>query len=189
MSCIFFDTETNGIGLFRPPTQRLMQLAWIYNYKKYNYIISDVNQVSDKVPHDLTPEICNNYGVPFEIAFGKFIMHLRKADKLVAHNIDFDIGIIRNELLERNLDYTEFVILSDLKSYCTMKSTIKICQIKRKNGIGIKQPTLEELYIYCFGVSPSLVLHDALNDCVVLQKCYKHLNKKPRKTEIERLKS
>ena len=169
---LYFDTETDGIGGFRPPTQRLVQLAWEYNDTQGDALINDVKSINPEVPHPHSVEDCASNGVHFEEAFAPFINALRQCDVAIAHNLDFDRGVLIHELTQRHLDASEFTSLMDAKGYCTMKNTVQLCKIPpRGNGRGYKWPRLEELYTHLTGEAPTLALHDAMNDVNVMRTC------------------
>ena len=177
---IFLDVETTGIGSFRPPKQRIMQLSWIYNDNEFNFFIDDVTKVSPSVPHDITIEYCHKHGVSFSHAFSILLRHLQDCDKLVCHNVDFDISSIAFELkIRKHKEYSTYKrIIKDLISsndlICTMKSTVDLCKLPLSKN-AFKFPKLSELYFHLFGKQPHLELHDSLNDCILLRQCYSKL--------------
>ena len=184
MIYLILDTETNGIGTFRPARQRLVQFSWIlYNEKnnkivEHNYFINGVKEISDHVPHSITVEYLNKNGISFNEAYNKFKKDIEVADVIVAHNYMFDIGIIRNEMKLNNITENEREYIKYKKSLCTMKSLTSYCNIlmKKKDGSfskHIKWPSLCELYQKLFNKLPEEQLHDSLDDCRVLLKCFK----------------
>lgn len=178
MSILYFDTETNGIGTFRPPTHRLMQLAWIYNNTPKSYLIKDVETVSEHVPHTISIDNCQEHGYDFNVVFSEFYHDFVNASLIVAHNLQFDIGIIKNELKQRESQmYNIFKDHLKTKSFkCTMKEGVQICKLKMNNRTSLyKFPKLEELYEHFFQEKPSIPTHDALNDCYILKSCYENM--------------
>lgn len=177
---IFLDVETTGIGSFRPPTQRIMQLSWIYKQNEFNFFIDDVKEVSPSVPHDITVEYCQKHGVSWNHVFSILLSHLQDCDKLVCHNVDFDISSIAFELKTRkHKEYSTYKrIIKDLHCskdlICTMRSTIDVCKLPLSKT-AFKFPKLSELYFHLFGEEPDLKLHDSLNDCKLLKQCYDSL--------------
>ena len=177
---LFLDVETNGIGSFRPPTQRIMQISWIYNDCDYDFFINDVNDVSPNVPHDITVEHCHKHGVTWDHAFSLLLQHLQDCDKVICHNADFDISSIAFELKTRkHRSYSKYKrIVKDFCNsgdlVCTMKSTVDLCKLPLSKT-SFKFPKLSELHFHLFGNEPDLTLHDSLHDCKVLQKCFAEL--------------
>ena len=180
---LFFDTETNGYGGFRPPTQRLVQLAWSIEDESQDHLVDDVERVNPEVPHDHTPERCKRDGIPFSQLFDSFMVDLRRCTKIVAHNLAFDWGVIEHELRVRGMHgpIAEFNELMKSKSFCTMKTTTDMCRLPSKSVYfkGFKYPKLSELYAHLFGAPPDEEqlgkLHDAMVDVRVLQLSYQEL--------------
>ena len=181
-NCIIFDTETNGIRCFRPPTHRLLQLAYITPDKKYTTYIKGVTKMAPDLPHNITIEKCNEEGIDSKDAILKFMEEIRKVDVIIAHNIEFDIGIVRHILEEDG--HTELLVefnklISEKYKLCTMQSTKNFCKLEFKNPRRrvynsvkeYKWPSLEELYTKLYLKPTTEELHDALQDCIVLEKC------------------
>jgi DNA polymerase III epsilon subunit-like protein len=177
MSILYLDTETNGVGNFRPPTQRLIQLAWIYKVPK-TYYIKDVTEIAENLPHKITIEQCRKEGVDFDEAFAEFYNDFSNASSIVAHNLDFDIGIIKNELKLRNSDiHDKFKAELKTKQFqCTMKDSVQICKLKFNDySKNFKFPKLTELYFHYYQSLPDIEPHDALNDCYILKMCHQKM--------------
>ena len=90
------------------------------------------------------------------------------ATTLVAHNFDYDRGVIGSELVRtrKPLGFLE------LPGICTMKETTELCALPRPGGgTGHKWPTLDELHHYCFGYSYEGA-HDAANDIGACARAY-----------------
>ena len=178
--CIFFDTETNGIGGFRPPKHRLLQLGYITPDEEKKIYIKGVTKIASGLPHDITIKKCNEEGIDSKDALSKFIEEVKKVDIIIAHNIEFDIGIVRHILKEDGhaelLNEFNKVISKKLK-VCTMHSTKNFCKLefkdtqKYQSRSDYKWPSLSELYTKLYLEPPSEKLHDALEDCRVLKKC------------------
>jgi DNA polymerase III epsilon subunit-like protein len=179
---LYIDVETNGVGGFRPPTQRVMQISWIHCENEYNYFVHGVESVADGVPHSITVEYCKEYGEQWDVIYKELERCLEDADKIVCHNADFDVSTVAHELKIRNSkSYQKFKrlvkdFLSTGSIVCTMKMTVDICKIQFKTRSGYKYPKLEELYKHLFGSVPK-GLHDSLEDCRVTKECYERLYK------------
>ena len=179
---LYLDVETNGIGTFRPATQRIMQISWIYNENEYDYYVNDVEEISDKLPHDLTPEYCKTNGVDFDTPIDLLYRHLQHCDKIVGHNVLFDIGCILHELkIRKHRLYRAikrlFIDFSDSNDiFCTMENTVDVCKIPL-SATKYKFPKLGELYHHMFMTSPESLgtLHDSITDCRVTKACYEKL--------------
>ena len=182
---LYIDVETNGIGDFRPPTQRVVQLGYILGDIHQSEFINDVQDVSPCVPHPYNVEYLRKNGKDFDELIDNFYSVLKGSTHIVAHNIDFDLGCLVNELKKR----TKYKKLKDDPKYypiveeiCkknlvdTMKETVNICKLTGKYE-SYKWPRLEELYEFCFEEKPNIILHDALNDCIITKNCLNMLTK------------
>lgn len=185
-TCLYLDVETNGHGSFRPGKQRIVQLAYILGDIEVSRFIKDVRSVNPKVPHPYDVDFLRSNGDDFCEVIDQFGRHLKNCTHIVAHNIKFDLGCIVNEFIERSegksmdiYNHEQFgPLLAELNKktlYDTMLSTVNVCKIKSRNGIGFKWPRLEELYNFLFQRSPDIILHDALNDCKVTRECLEEL--------------
>ena len=175
---IFFDTETDAIGrMSKPVTQTLMQLAWIVTdadgtvLATHDRLVKGATRVGRYAPHDLTPSHVNANGEDASVVVDAFLGDARvvvaNGGHLVAHNADFDIGVLEHA---HTLD-------PDLKSatFCTMKATEIMSYVGRRTPRGMKYPKLSELFIKLFNRKPTETLHDALGDTNVLRKCFHEL--------------
>lgn len=111
---LFFDTETTGLPFFpssdycnRP---RIVQIAWILIDEKKDitskncYIIKPEDFIIPKRAvkiHGISMKKAIENGVPVDHALHRFIMDVNFADILVAHNIKYDYGVVRGELLRK----------------------------------------------------------------------------------------
>jgi DNA polymerase-3 subunit epsilon len=99
-------------------------------------------------------------------------------------NID-NKNIDNKNIDNKNID-NYLVNLSIIKKYCTMQTTIQLCNIKKINNNGkefIKFPKLSELHEKLFNTIPKN-LHNSLNDVIVCLRCYYFLNNKVDLLEI-----
>ena len=134
--------------------------------------LSETVKISRHVPHMITKRLCKKRGDPFVFVLTKFITACENADVIIAHNIDFDIGIVKQALTERNDDLLNRFnkVLDKKRIFCSMKETKNIVKSQTQNG-RLKYPSLSDLYKFCFNNEPELECHDALNDCKILEKC------------------
>ena len=167
---LFIDTETNGLPDMKDMawgnypdfydstkynSARIVQLSFIVTDKKYNnldlqdYIIKREGfDINNSEFHSITNEVSDKDGIDFDEAFIAFYESLKKTDHIIAHNIAFDISVIKSELYRRKL----FHIIEEInkkKLLCTMRHTRNIIKIINKYG-KYKYPSLKELYRYCF---------------------------------------
>jgi DNA polymerase III epsilon subunit-like protein len=211
MRILVFDTETTGLPQSRiisPDTLHLwphiVQFSFIVYDDVKNSILNTENYIirmADDfiIPeesitfHGITNEISREKGVKLEYVLNNFFYHLLKADKVVGHNIEFDINIVRIELLRiihvnsSNISYDilrsyklNLHSLTNLKNtYCTLQESIDLCNIKALNKSGkeyVKYPKLEELHHFLFNTKPNN-LHNSLNDILVTLRCFIKMHK------------
>jgi DNA polymerase III epsilon subunit-like protein len=133
--------------------------------------------------------MCKQKGVSIHDVLSEFFRNLRDVDKLIGHNIDFDINMIRVELLRIINDVStkqhitnhkcNLHFLTNYKNIsCTMKDSIEFCNIQliNKNGKSyLKYPKLIELHEKLFNKLPSN-LHNSFNDILVTLRCFMKLN-------------
>lgn len=183
---LFFDTETTGFPT--SPTSdfrnwpRLVQLAWILTddqgcekERHCNIIKPNGFKIPERVSkiHGITTEIAYSEGNQLKHVLRDFLIGTNNANVLVAHNFNFDYGVIRGELLRNNIP--DF--LKGFKCYCTMKSKpiVDYCMILRGDQRP-KWPKLEELYDLLFN-NRIKNAHNALADTEACVKCFFKLKK------------
>ncbi len=176
MYYFIFDTETTGLPKGNDFSNIYMvQIAWrLYQDKTLiqssshiifpenftiPYYVSKIHGITDQKAIEEGIEIISVLKDIKDI-FAKYL------PTLVAHNVDFDIGMLEIEF-DRNLPFD----FSHLKTYCTMKSTTDICNLKRKNSHLNKWPKLEELNEFLFG-KKLFQPHNALYDVEALSNIF-----------------
>ena len=222
MFVLIFDTETTGL----PPKIKTKPLdlnstndlldTWPYivqlSYIVYNTELCKIVCQKDwiiqlppeiEIPleaskiHGITTEISRNQGINIPIALDSFMRDWEIADLIVAHNMSFDLNMIKTELVrvcnkKRNKikfnSYYELVQNAD-KLYCTMQESIELCNLETVDKYGrnyVKFPKLSELHEKLFLTSPSN-LHNAFNDVIVCVGFCPNLNNlKDRNTITEK---
>lgn len=189
MRVLVFDTETSGLipkkyeSINECPY--ILQLACILvdtdgskvinKIDSINEIINaPINKLDDKVMEitGLTIEKVKS-GVDIIPILNKFKNMLENNDVLVAHNLEFDLKMIKIEFERNNIDLN-----TPRSSYCTMKNSTQICNIEKENSFGkyLKWPTLEELHKHLFPEICVKNLHDAYVDSILCLRCYLMLN-------------
>jgi len=192
MKILVFDTETTGL-----PTEKnasivdtdkwphIVQLSYMYydTEKKTTIqcgddiikIASDIVISPESIAiHHITPELCDQMGIPIKDSLDRFNGYLQDCDLVVGHNISFDKQMIMVECI-RNKMRQYFTTLGDKKpEYCTMKNGVKLCKIPvtRKEGeVYFKYPKLSELHEHLFSIVPK-GLHNAMADVLICLRCY-----------------
>lgn len=206
MRILVFDTETTGLPktkIISPDTLHewpyIVQFSFII-YDDFQNKIIETKDYIVKVPdsvtiysdsikyHGITNEISKTKGTRIEVIMHDFFYYLNFVDKIVGHNVEFDINMVRVELLRiihLNLNnITEHAIrdhkfnlhyLTNVKHiHCTLQDSIELCAIKAVNKSGkeyMKYPKLEELHYKLFEMKPNN-LHNSLNDILVTLRCF-----------------
>jgi DNA polymerase III epsilon subunit-like protein len=181
---LFFDCESTGLPLRRGLSPwdvegwpRLVQLAWgIYDLR---------GNLLDIRSHIIRPD---GFVIPAEATAIHGITHSRAVEEgedlarvleefgeaiespsitLVAHNIDFDCGVVGAEFIR--LKKTPRLL--EVPAVCTMKTTPEVCRLPRPSGWGFKWPTLGELHLHLFGSSFE-ASHDAASDLQACARCF-----------------
>lgn len=183
------DVETNGVGGFRPPRQRIMQLAYgkwdreaARELEVTSVLVSGAGELAPRAfaVHGIPLETCETQGVPLAEAVRAMCRELEPCVAVVGHNVEFDIGCLLNQLETDGL-YTELLELERLTRakpwICTMRQGTDLCKLPKRfpsapgTAAGYKFPTLAELHTRLFGEPPNCRLHDAAADCRVTAKC------------------
>ena len=183
---LFFDTETTGLpsGPLSAYQKwpRMLQIAWLLVDEdneiksKNSFIIKpegyDIPKRVIKI-HGITKKRALEEGVQLDYALHRFLGDLNYAELLVGHNIAYDYGVVRGELLRKNIP--DF--LKGYSQFCTMtsKQVLDYCKSFRANG-SRQCPSLSELYFLLFGKKLDNA-HDALTDAEACANCYFELKR------------
>jgi DNA polymerase III epsilon subunit-like protein len=201
---LFFDTETTGLipngALSIDQFPYIIQLSYIlYDTETYT-TVETFNQYVRVAPTvviseivttitGITREMCDD-GLPIEDCLRAFRNAYLKADLLVAHNLKFDIEMIRCEI-KRYIqplfmssssssydidDVTAFMNMFKLNkpTYCTMLKSTDLCDIRKTPESKYKKyPKLSELFqkLYSDETLPTN-LHNSMTDVLVCLRCY-----------------
>ena len=181
---LFLDTETTGIpdraakwDTDFEQYPHVVQIAWMHGCKVENHIIRpDGWEIPDdaKQVHGITTEYAMEHGEPFAAVVDMLIQDCHEAGLICGHNIHFDTGIIKANIL-RELG-REYYDANDVESALfkgkridTMRSTMKWVNARFHFG-RLKFPNLGELYDRCFP-GETFEAHDALEDCKAVARC------------------
>jgi len=191
MRVIVFDTETTCLpknykanyNNWENDWGYIVQLSWIL-FDTNNYSIIDIQDHVIKIDknveltqesvniHGITREKINNNGIHINNAIALFIGALESSGLMIGHNIEFDVNMIRAEII-RNTD-NDSSLEFNIPKYCTMKSNIDYCNIITTSKYGRKYkkfPKLIELHEKLFNTTPCN-LHDSMTDVIVTLRCY-----------------
>ena len=174
MKALIFDTETTGMVEFRKPPEDpsqpdLIQLGMLlvdtadWKPRARNSLLVTLAdgvkiEPAAKAAHGISEEDCARFGVPPSIACSLFNQACLQADVIVAHNLSFDVSIMKTALSRlgskpHRLDGRQLV--------CTKEHSTDVLKLPGKYGY--KWPTLAEAYRHYTGEEISGA-HDALVD-------------------------
>jgi len=194
---MFIDTETSGLpdthnlrwGVYpdywklnKYENARIVQFSMLITDTQFKYedvkdyiIKREGFEITNGEFHGITNEISDNIGVDFNVvAIDIFYELLKNITHIVAHNVAFDVGVIKSELHRRNLGY----IIEELDKktlLCTMKHMKPILKIINPYG-NYKNPSLNEIYKFNFKTDVENA-HNSLYDVYNLHKVVEHMYK------------
>jgi DNA polymerase III epsilon subunit-like protein len=172
MSIVIVDVETTGLPGNRKydykdtkafDSARIVQLSYIITdfkdyYHERNYIIKrDDFSINNSHIHHITNEISDNKGISIMDALVLFIFDIDKCTTLYAHNLKFDLNVIKSEMYRIGMTFP-----AEIKCNCTMI----------KDPYSGKFMKLTELYFSTFN-KPITQDHNAINDCKILYEILK----------------
>jgi DNA polymerase-3 subunit alpha len=214
MRILVFDAETTGLAKTKTISKTTIHL-WphavqtsylIYDTntnkleKTYDAIIKlkPYNVISPEsvALHGITNEISESQGIPIINAISELLIDIEAIDIVIMHNVDFDLSVIKIELIrliescEHEADLLQFCSTEQLLIHgklvnmlskfqalnnvrCTMRESVDFCKIERENSRGkyFKFPTLSELHIKLFNIQPQN-LHNSFHDILVTLRCF-----------------
>lgn len=178
---LFFDTETTGIKHWNNPgfIPKLVQLGAILQDLDTGRVLAEINVINDEcgpIPveasnvHGITHEMAQRYGIPKALIDDTFAWFMKRADLLVAHNIGYDLEVVKDNLPETQ----EHV--GDVQQFCTMQGSLYIVKSPlsekqlayfashpEKKDAPYKVPNLTETFKHFYG-KPFEGAHDAMAD-------------------------
>jgi DNA polymerase-3 subunit epsilon len=180
---LIYDTETTGFYLPNRPLSdadqpRIVQIAAalldddLKLCGSINFIIKpDGYEIPAKTTeiHGISTEKANQCGIPLDGAMKAFCELADIATHRIAHNQDFDFGVVGCALTvlnwRDNLNH-----LTAMAHICTMKASHDLCALPPTEKMmaagryGFKQPKLEEAYQHFYGQPMPYQAHDAMGD-------------------------
>jgi DNA polymerase-3 subunit epsilon len=158
----------------------------------------EINEFALKL-HGVTKEKSLVEGVECSKVLDKFMLDIEDVDMIIAHNIKFDIDMIKVALMrlaksstiyKKHLDKIQSYVNKNI-FYCTQMSTTEYCNltVTRANGTSYaKMPKLKELYKILFNEEVSEhKLHNSLIDTILCLRCYIMFNHSVDIYNIERI--
>lgn len=179
MRVLIFDTETNGLPTtFRAPPEEegawpaLVQLAWetwevpSRDGEGASCVQSHSTLVRPKPGvawsegaegvHGISEAVATRFGVPTTSALSLFLLCAQCCDVVVAHNLHFDLSVVRSALLHECAGGG--VWPAHLREFCTMLGTVGVVraphaakpQWRRQGDESFKWPKMTELHAHLF---------------------------------------
>lgn len=159
---LFFDVETTGFPKKwnRPHTDtfnwpRMVQIAWLLYDEKRNlledkdFIIKpdgyEIPYEAERI-HKISTDKAREEGHDLKEVLEQFADVLKRAEYVIAHNMNFDANVLGAEFYRKGIDS----LLFQSERYCTMQESTYFCKLPGKGG-RYKWPTLTELHVALFG--------------------------------------
>lgn len=205
MKLLFLDTETTDLpkriwidGSKKVVNPYVIQIAWcVYDTvtNTMGDMYSSIIRIPDDVPisknstniHNIDKNMVIKNGKNPLIVYGLLQEVVSRVDKIVCHNVRFDIKIINDDLQKYGiyefLDEKHFSS-NNIICTCTQNEYKKFCNIWVPNTRGkmyLKYPSLLELHNKIFkdnniSTINTSSLHDALTDILVLARSFVYFN-------------
>lgn len=179
MYSLVFDTETTGLpSRKRNPALTdqpyIIQLAAVlYEGRRpvshfSTFVFPEHGNHAGEIPDEkfwqdngLTHEVVYSSGMPLELSMKMFNQYLRRADRVVAHNMRFDSKLIDYSFERMGITSEHW----DTKpKVCTMLTLEPIMKLPAKWGKGYKWPNLDESYRKYVDPAGFSGAHDAMID-------------------------
>lgn len=182
---MFFDTETTGFPNKQNPLGHESQpyvIQFAMLVREHGVIIEEKEYVI-KIPIDVPERITQitgltnedlKDGVTSQYVYDIFYTTMKMADKVIAHNISFDLEMMR--IMSARVKKEEREKLTP-NYVCTMKSSVPICKIPGKYG-NFKWPNLTEAYKTLVDPEGFEKAHTALADVRACVAVYDELVKR-----------
>lgn len=177
---LIFDTETTGIPAGSDHIH-LVQLAWQL-FDDNQEVRNEGDFIVRPDGFTIPPEVAKIHGItqaramtegrPLDNVLCLFTAALYFPIRLVGHNLDFDIRIVRKEF--ERLGWADE--LQGKETLCTMRSGTDLCAIEKKGGGGWKAPKLGELHRKLFREDYANA-HTAMGDVRATARCFWELRR------------
>ena len=179
MPAIFFDTETTGKYNFRGDFEDadqpdLVQLAFMVDDDEGNNLAcnyfpvipnKDVEAGAEAV-HGKSRQWLEKYGVSIGHATSIFQVFYGRCNVAVAHNIKFDLAIMKRAYFMAGKDFFDHA-----DPHCTMLGSSNLCKLPGR-GRSYKWPKLDEAYRLLVNKGGFEHAHDALADVKACREIY-----------------
>jgi DNA polymerase III epsilon subunit-like protein len=183
---LFFDTETTGLPTDYkaspgPSWPQIVTISWILsdgnNSQFSNFLVKPdgwlITKEAENI-HGISQIHAEQNGIPLKLVLKEFLKIYNNCDAIIAHNLSFDLNVIKSSFLSQNLP----VYLSK-KAFCTMELSTNICCLPPKFDYqkSYKWPSLQELYFYLFSKKFENA-HNSETDTLICLECFFELKKR-----------
>lgn len=181
---LFFDTETTGLPTnWKAPAgeawPHIVSISWLLMsdidtiHERGNFIVKpdgyEIPGQSSNV-HGITTERALAEGESLWEVLQQFWSSYVKADLLIAHNMSFDIMVLKSAIIRTGIPpLLGSFALDDMPKYCTKDESVEVCKIP--GPYGYKWPKLIELYKHFFGEEFD-DQHSSDADTLACAKCF-----------------
>jgi DNA polymerase III epsilon subunit-like protein len=182
---VFFDTETTGFPNKQHPYGHISQ-PWVIQFamivRKDGKVLKEEEHLVN-IPVDVPENITQITGLTkedlqdgetSEFIYSLFYNTIKTADKVIGHNISFDLELMR--IMSHRVQKEKRGRLTPTY-ICTMKSAVPICKIPGKYK-GYKWPNLTEAYKIIVDDKGFEKAHTALADVKACMAVYDELVKR-----------
>ncbi len=178
-----FDIETTGFPTRNPNYKNdsdfkgcdIVQLAWRLcsndnerDITKSFIIKRNGFSITNSRFHGITNKISDKEGVSLESVLYELTFDLFLTKKIIAHNLEFDLPILLNNLKKFNMKKT-IKTIQEMGKFCTMKESTSILKIPGYRGY--KYPKLSELHNHYFKRDFEGA-HNARHDVDACARCF-----------------
>jgi len=176
MQLLFFDTETTG---FLQAWGRIIQfwaIYWFYDKEKEEFHTERIINQYINTDAEMSEWAFKVHGISKEkISIFKkmdhyireFLAYINKADRVIGHNIDFDLWMLKMECEKCWVSFDR----QKIKTVCTMKTQWVVDYYWAG-----KRPKLQELHTKIFNKGFEDA-HDAMSDITATKDCFLELYK------------
>ncbi|MEM1327425.1 MAG: hypothetical protein AAGI23_15785 [Bacteroidota bacterium] len=174
MSYLLLDTATTSKYQLHA---RLIHLAYIQTdengqiiHQQCNLIRPDGFQIDNADVHGISQDKAMQQGDTAADVLRPLLEKMNDTQLLIAHNIDYAMKVLFNEVRELGWNKSYFNLLYNKPTCCTMQSSIGFCNIRDPKRDRLKFPRLSELHHKLFQRDYELDENGhskvyALNDC------------------------
>ena len=177
MKFLVLDIETNGIGSFRPPGQRPIQVSFqlidedetiLMSYSEFIKGVIKIQWGGNIGECPWTVDFVNSNGVSLKSCIRALKSAIDKDTIIIGHNIDFDVSTLMKAHFSKTIFTTP--------KFCTMNSTVDLCKLSKLGPSskykGYKWPKLFELGNKLDIVFDLDKFHDSKYDVEITKQCF-----------------